>query len=298
MRFSPFVSSTVLAAGYASAHNSSLSDSDAAIWDNVNDLHVRSEMQERLAKRQTTWNPPSNLVTPLKQVRDHEMSTYSNPLGFKNYGYDQLIANKGQVNYCVRWESGTAVTEAQRNQIATVLQAQHDKWMKWLIGFDKFPYSSVPVKVVGWAVRDKNLLQGSTSGIDVYTNQDSGGIPECDPACGRFFHQDNNYGSCPGGAARHYDVSLWLTDGFSGGAGGDWGQRIGREYFMGALGTANIHILLHEMGHTYALDDFYDWTPTGVTNFIMLAGSATQITDFDGWMMRDWWRNLKSRYGF
>lgn len=29
----------------------------------------------------------------------------------------------------------------------------------------------------------------------------------------------------------------------------------------------------------------------------MLAGSATQITDFDGWMMRDWWRNLKSRYG-
>lgn len=181
-----------------------------------------------------------------------------------------------QVNYCVRWESGTAVTEAQRNQIATVLQAQHDKWMQWLIGFDKFPYSSVPVKVMGWAVRDKNLLQGSTSGIDVYTNQDSGGIPECNPACGRFFHQDNNYGSCPGGAARHYDVSLWLTDGFSGGAGGDWGQRIGREYFMGALGTANIHILLHEMvsllcllflilrpyspliieqGHTYALDD-------------------------------------------
>lgn len=181
-----------------------------------------------------------------------------------------------QVNYCVRWESGTAVTEAQRNQIATVLQAQHDKWMQWLIGFDKFPYSSVPVKVVGWAVRDKNLLQGSTSGIDVYTNQDSGGIPECNPACGRFFHQDNNYGSCPGGASRHYDVSLWLTDGFSGGAGGDWGQRIGREYFMGALGTSNIHILLHEMvrllylvflalrppssliieqGHTYALDD-------------------------------------------
>lgn len=158
-----------------------------------------------------------------------------------------LTVLRRQVNYCVRWESGTAVTEAQRNQIATVLQAQHDKWMQWLIGFDKFPYSSVPVKVVGWAVSDKNLLQGSTSGIDVYTNRDSGGIPECNPACGRFFHQDNNYGSCPGGAARHYDVSLWLTDGFSGGAGGDWGQRIGREYFMGALGTSNIHILLHEM---------------------------------------------------
>jgi hypothetical protein len=43
--------------------------------------------------------------------------------------------------------------------------------------------------------------------------------------------------------------------------------------------------------------DFYDWVPTGVTNFIMLAGSSTVITEFDFWMMRDWWRNLKSRYG-
>lgn len=42
--------------------------------------------------------------------------------------------------------------------------------------------------------------------------------------------------------------------------------------------------------------DFYDWTPTGVTNFIMRAGSATQVTEFDIWMLRDWWRHLKSRY--
>jgi hypothetical protein len=147
------------------------------------------------------------------------------------------------------------VTEAQRAQVATALNAQYQKWFKWLYGYDNFPFSNVKVNVVGWAVRDKSLLQGSVNGIDVYTNKDSGGIPECAPACGRFFHQDGNYGSCPGGAARHYDQSLWLTDGFSGGAGGDWGQRIGREYFMGALNSDNIHILLHEMGHTFGLDD-------------------------------------------
>ena len=45
-----------------------------------------------------------------------------------------------------------------------------------------------------------------------------------------------------------------------------------------------------------ALDDFYDWTPSGVTNFVMLAGSSQTITDFDIWMMRDWWRHLASRY--
>lgn len=42
--------------------------------------------------------------------------------------------------------------------------------------------------------------------------------------------------------------------------------------------------------------DFYDWTPTGQTSFIMLAGSAMKITEFDAWMARDWWRHLKSRY--
>lgn len=31
----------------------------------------------------------------------------------------------------------------------------------------------------------------------------------------------------------------------------------------------------------------YDWTPTGITNFIMLAGSSAVITEFDGWMLRN-----------
>ncbi len=92
-------------------------------------------------------------------------------------------------------------------------------------------------------------------------------------------------------------MSLWLTAGMTGGAGGDWGQRIGSEYYVGALDSENIHILLHEIGHGFGLDDFYDWTPTGVCCFIMNAGSAARITEFDTWMLRDWWRHLKSRYG-
>lgn len=127
---------------------------------------------------------------------------------------------------------------------------------------------------------------------------DGDGAPQCAPDCGRFFHQDGDYSRCPGREERHYDQSLWLTEGFGGGAGGDWGQRIAREYFMDAVGRdqENIHILLHEMGHTWGLDDFYDWTPTGVGGFLMKAGSATEITEFDAWMLRDFWRHLKSRY--
>jgi len=93
--------------------------------------------------------------------------------------------------------------------------------------------------------------------------------------------------------ARH-----WLTSGFGGGAGGDWGQRIGSEYFMSSINNDSIHILLHEMGHTFGLNDFYDWDPLPNEGFIMKAGSATTITEFDKWMLRDFWRHLKNRYGY
>ncbi|KAF2126256.1 hypothetical protein P153DRAFT_399710 [Dothidotthia symphoricarpi CBS 119687] len=244
----------------------------------------------------TTWSPPSNMVKPLKEVWDHEVATYSD-MKFANFGYDQIMATKGKMNYCVRWEGTTKVTAAQRTQVEAAVRKQFNKWIAVLAGFDKFPYKTVDVNVVGWAVKDKSILQGDVSKIDVYTDVDEGGIPQCAEACGRFFKQNNDYSGCKAGAARHYDESLWLTPGFEGGAGGDWGQRIGQEYFMSNLNTEDIHILLHEMGHTFALDDFYDWTPTGMTNFIMLAGSALKITEFDAWMARDWWRNIKSRYG-
>ncbi|KAL4917361.1 hypothetical protein BDW62DRAFT_201791 [Aspergillus aurantiobrunneus] len=251
-------------------------------------------------KRQSTlpptWDPPSDLVTPLQEVWDHQIETYTDALGFENYGFDQVIAAGGKINYCVRWDSSQSVSAAQREQIAAAASRSFNKWISGLAGFDGWPYDSVEVNVVGWAVTDESLLEGDTSGIDIYTDTDAEGIPQCDEACGRFFHQDGDYSGCAAGADRHYDESLWLTDGFEGGAGGDWGQRMGTEYFLQNIDAENIHIYLHEIGHTFALDDFYDWTPTGVSNFIMLAGSATEITEFDYWMVRDWWRNLKDRY--
>ncbi|WP_218041040.1 cellulose-binding domain-containing protein [Acrocarpospora macrocephala] len=242
------------------------------------------------------WNPPSNLVQPLNQVWSHVESTYPNLYGFRNYIWDQIMAGRGNINYCVRWDSGATVTAALRDQIHANLARMFQKWVDQLAGWNGWPYPTVNVKVVGWAVRNRAQLQWTDNSVDIYVNDINENAPQCAPPCGRFFHQDGNYSGCPGGASHHYDMSLWLTAGMSGGAGGDWGQRIGSEYFVGALGSANIHILLHEIGHGYGLDDFYDWTPTGVGGFIMKAGSASQITEFDGWMLRDWWRHLKSRY--
>ncbi|WP_206068454.1 hypothetical protein [Nonomuraea composti] len=243
------------------------------------------------------WNPPSNLVTPLNEVWQHVESTYPNLYGFRNYGWDQVMANRGSISYCVRWDSGATVTAAQRDQIHAQLARQFKKWMDVMAGHNGWPYSTVPVKVVGWAVRDRAQLQWSDNSVDVYVNDIRENAPQCAEPCGRFFNQSGNYPNCPGGASHHYDMSLWLTSGFGGGAGGDWGQRIGSEYFMSNLNADNVHILLHEMGHSFGLDDFYDWTPTGVGGFLMKAGSATRITEFDAWMFRDWWRHLRSRYG-
>lgn len=247
------------------------------------------------------WNPPANLVQPLGEVWNHVESTYPDLYGFRNYGWDQVMAN-GSVNYCVRWESDAPVSAALRDRIHAAVKKQYAKWMAAMVengkGHDAWPYTNVPVNIVGWAVKNRSTLQWTDNSVDVYAgNLDSGGAPQCSPDCGRFFHQDGNYSRCPGGAARHYDQSLWLTKGFQGGAGGDWGQRVGQEYFTGALNQENIHIYLHEVGHTFGLDDFYDWTPTGQCCFLMKAGSATQITEFDTWMLRDFWRHLKSRYG-
>lgn len=156
---------------------------------------------------QKTWNPPSNLKTGLEQVWKHEVETYSDALGFKNYGFDQLIANKGKINYCVRWEGTATVTATQRTKVEAALKKQYNKWISVLAGFEGFPYQTADVNVVGWAVKDKNILQGDVSKIQVYTDVDSEGIPQCAESCGRFFHQDGNYAACKAGADRHYGTS-------------------------------------------------------------------------------------------
>lgn len=157
---------------------------------------------------QKGWNPPSELKTGLEQVWKHEVETYSDPLGFKNYGFDQVMAGKGKINYCVRWEGYASVTAAQRASVQAALKKQYNKWISVLAGFEEFPYKTVDVEVVGWAVKNKSQLQGDVSGIQVYTDVDSEGVPQCAESCGRFFHQDGNYADCKAGTARHYGMSL------------------------------------------------------------------------------------------
>lgn len=95
-----------LATSLVDANEASLSDADGSVWSKLAGLPrsasraIQKSHQRRLNCRQsssTGWNPPSNLVTPLKEVWDHTLETYNSgdAMGFTNYGWDQIMATKG-----------------------------------------------------------------------------------------------------------------------------------------------------------------------------------------------------------
>ncbi|KAF2027292.1 hypothetical protein EK21DRAFT_114923 [Setomelanomma holmii] len=150
-------------------------------------------------------------------------------------------------------------------------------------------------------MKDKSLLEGDTTGLDIYTTTNTDGVPECDPRCYRALHLDGDMSQCPGGKTSRGTTSVWLDESLAGKFGGygyNQGEELGPDYFLDNLETENIHILLHEMGHGFGLLDFYDLTPQGQTRFITMAGSALEITEFDAWMLRYWWTKLRAARGW
>ena len=73
------------------------------------------------------------------------------------------------------------------------------------------------------------------------------------------------------------------------------------------LGGSNFHVLVHEIGHGFGITDFYGgegesngFPPGGFPgngSSIMMAGSSTEITDFDAWMLRYMWSQIKDEAG-
>jgi hypothetical protein len=103
MRFVATAGLVACAASTVAAHtpaSSSNSDLDGSVWQKLSPVNRPSFLRRawsRPVKRQSGWNPPSELTTPLKEVWDHCLATYSdgNLFGFKNYGWDQLMVTNG-----------------------------------------------------------------------------------------------------------------------------------------------------------------------------------------------------------
>jgi len=231
----------------------------------------------------------------------------SSVLVFDNTILDQLFEADGELQFCVRYESDVVLSATNRDLLEEALERNLNEWFDQIEGYDCFPYDHVPVRVVGWAAMNRATFDWADSdhpGL-MYIGDDSfEDAPQCSQDCGRFFHRQAGYQypDCEGGRDNHYDMSLWLTEGFSGGAGGDWGQRVGRSYFIGAINQTTLHIVSHEMGHGLGFPDYYNWSTwvPGVPapHTIMVAGAAAEVTDWDTWMTRRLWSELRADRGW
>lgn len=240
----------------------------------------------------------------------------------RNTLFDQIIAGNGELHYVVRWQSYKTVTLEQRRQFQKLVEDSVNAWTDWLRGYDDWPYDHVTVKIVGWAVLDRNCLLDLQPDEVVYdslisdydsTYDTSNGyetipnkLPSAPSELSRMDHfMDTNY-VYPG---ERFDMYLWATQGFPsiGGCGGDWGQRLSDDAYLNMLNGTNLHVLEHELGHGFGLTDFYggegesDGFPPGGFpgngTSIMMAGSSQSITDFDGWFFRYVWSKIKNDSG-
>ena len=243
----------------------------------------------------------------------------------RNTIFDQIDAGNGTINYVVRWQSYRTLTLEQRQQFEKLVSDSINGWNDWLKGWDGWKYDHVDVKIVGWAVLDKSVLQDLQPDEVVYDNlisdydstyDTSNGVdtipdklPSAPSEISRFAHFADSSYVYPNGLDSRFDMYLWGTQGFPniGGCGGDWGQRLSDTAYLNMLDGTGIHVLEHEIGHGFGMTDFYGgegesngFPPGGFPggeNSLMMAGSAMKITDFDGWMLRYMWSKIKDEDG-
>jgi hypothetical protein len=221
---------------------------------------------------------------------------------YKSWALDHVQWSGGGLNFCVRWDSDQPVSATLRDQIASTLQRGVDAWFSALYGYDCFPFSKIDVKVTGWAVRNRSTLQWTDDAfVPIYVNQLQENAPTCPAACSRFSHQDKSYTfpQCTGGAANRFDQFVWLQEGYNAPNGWDMGAHVDRAGFTNTVsGTGLYHIWLHEFGHGIGFPDYYDWATwaPGVTapKCVMNAGAAVVITDWDKWMFKRTWSELRA----
>lgn len=271
-----------------------------------------------LADMPASYKEPMEWIWENRFVREGSTSR-------QNTIFDQIVAGEGTLNFVVRWQSYKTITYEQRQQFEEMAEKTVNSWTDYLRGYDGWPYDHVDVKIVGWAVLDKSCLLDLHDDEIVYdsliSDYDASGdtsngretipdkLPSAPSELSRFDHFTDKSYQYPGGLDKRFDMYLWCTQGFPdiGGCGGDWGQRLSDNAYLAMLDGSNLHVLIHEVGHGFGITDFYGGEgaldgfppggfPDGGTS-IMMAGSSAQITEFDGWMLRYIWSQIKDEEG-
>jgi hypothetical protein len=220
--------------------------------------------------------------------------------------HDSAMKGGGEINLCIRWGATRRASTDVRDKIAPAMERWFNRWFSFLDGYDCFPYSGVTVRITGWAVRpgQESLLEWSDRTVPVYTETEAGSDPpnepKCPDNCGFFFHWDHEFSNCAGGESNHFDYSVWLDDALPGGGaaavGGDWGIRIPVGTFLDGLDQEDNTVTLHEIGHGFGLQDYYDWgnNPRPEGGSVMIVGTANAPSLGDQWLLRRVWQETRA----
>jgi len=254
------------------------------------------------------WSePPANVAAWVQESWDSQLS--NNVKTRKDWNLDNVMADAGQMNLCVRWGATSAVPESVKMNLSTTIARWFNDWFKGLGNYGCFPYGNgIKVNVTGWAVRPgkESLLGTIDSSIPIYTETDGDGEPKCPDACSSFVHWDHKFPNCKAGADKHSDYWLWFDDTLPGGGGaaavgGDWGLRMPVSTFTGHFNDTSFMICEHEMGHGFGFQDYYDWTgsrPNGGSIMIVGSTSNQAPTTGDLWLLKRTWKEMKTLRGW
>jgi hypothetical protein len=216
--------------------------------------------------------------------------------GYPNWTIDQVMRGKGSLNFCVRWDSDQAMSTTLRDQISATLQRGVDAWFSALVGYDCFPYTKIPVKVSAWMTRNRDTLQWADD-PSVFVKSDVA----CPEACSRYAHNAANFTfpGCTGGFDNRYDQEVWLEESYDSPNGWAWGQHVDRAGFTDKAASSGLyHIWLHEFGHGIGFPDYYDWDAwapgIAAPKCVMNAGAASTVTDWDKWMFKRTWTEMRA----
>ncbi|EGZ14700.1 neutral zinc metallopeptidase, Zn-binding site [Phytophthora sojae] len=244
-------------------------------------------------------DPDSYISTKdLQWIWDNRMKAEVEP--YDNWIMDHIVANKGTLNYCIRWDSKeTKLSKAQASKFQAMLTRQYNLWNHWLIGYNCWPYDEIKVNIVGWAAREASNLEWSDDSLGkIYIGDlDDKGAPQCPESCYRSVD-----GSSPGGSGcdgKPYDAYLQPTQGLGGGWGTYNFQQVDLEDMMAHIDDDQLTIVAHEIGHSFGLPDFYQQPkPANFKPCLMDALTSNAMRDTDGWMVRRVLENKKSKYNF
>ncbi|MCL1904180.1 MAG: InlB B-repeat-containing protein [Oscillospiraceae bacterium] len=241
-------------------------------------------------------------------------------LRHRNSIFDQIWEGNGTINWAVRWESDRVITLAERRNMAIMLSESINVWTRPLKGMPGWPFGEIEVVLVGWAVSDASVIQARQPNETIWVNNDHRaplGIEQpalmasAPQAMSRFqnFSNANSTYQYPGGLHQRYDMYQWVTKGFGGAVGGDWGNRTSDtraiSYGSGVPSLSGVQV--HEVGHGFGLYDLYGEAarrppdtsvadPSGNRRFgsgqlrtVMDGTYNGPLNNYDQWQIRYYW---------